>query len=60
MAAVAGTRWNQMIRSFYHRLAAGKTKRSAQAACMPKPVFIPEAGFNKINPKINLSPEPFD
>jgi len=41
MAAVAATRWNPVIRTFYQRLvAAGKPKKLALTACMRKLVLI--------------------
>jgi transposase len=41
MAAVAATRWNPVIRTFYLRLvAAGKPKKLALTACMRKLVII--------------------
>lgn len=41
MAAVAATRWNQVIEQFYNRLvAAGKPKKVAIVACMRKLISI--------------------
>ena len=41
MSALAATRWNPVIRTFYHRLcAAGKAKKVALTACMRKLLTI--------------------
>ena len=57
LGTLAATRFNPVIRDFYQRLlAAGKPKKMALVACMPKLLVILNAMLKQRSPWRNITP----